>query len=184
MVTKALEWELSQVADALATASAGPIANADRARRSRFATPLRRDGPPWGNASAGDREAPHPAHADSRMTCQACHTSWVTSCFGCHLPMKANERKPALHNEADIQRNWTAYNFQTIRDDVFMLAIDPTVMKNRISPARSSCAILVGSQNANREWVYSQQQTVSAEGLSGHAFSTFVPHALWATETV
>src|SRR5438093_1451566 len=122
-------------------------------------------------------------HADTRMTCLACHTAWVTSCFGCHLPMKANERKPALHNEPDIQRNWTPYNFQTIRDDVFMLAIDPTVMKHRIAPARSSCAILVGSQNPNREWVYSQQQTVSAEGFSGHAFSTFVPHTVRATET-
>ena len=183
MVTKDLEWELSQVADTIDPASAWSIANADRARRSRFAKTLRRDGSTWGNAVARDREATDLAHADSRMTCQACHTSWVTSCFGCHLPMKANERKPALHNEADIQRNWTAYNFQTIRDDVFMLAIDPTVMKNRISPARSSCAILVGSQNANREWVYSQQQTVSAEGLSGHAFSTFVPHTVRATET-
>jgi len=29
---------------------------------------------------------------------------------------------------------------------------------------RSSSAVVVGSQNQNREWVYSQQQTVSAEG--------------------
>ena len=43
--------------------------------------------------------------------------------------------------------------------------------------------MLVGSQNGNREWVYSQQQTVSAEGLSGHSFSTNVPHTVRATET-
>ena len=97
--------------------------------------------------------------------------------------MRANRRKPMLHFEGDTQRNWTSYNFQTIRDDVFMLAIDPTVMKHRVSPARSSCAVLVGSQNQNREWVYSQQQTVSAEGFAGHAFSTFVPHTVRATET-
>ncbi len=64
-----------------------------------------------------------------------------------------------------------------------MLALDGTSAGKRISPARSSCAVLVGSQNANREWVYSQQQTVSAEGLSGHSFSTFVPHTVRATET-
>src|SRR5207245_3748177 len=98
MVTKDLEWELSQVADTIDPASAWSIANADRARRSRFAKTLRRDGSTWGNAVARDREATDLAHADSRMTCHACHTSWVTSCFGCHLPMKANERKPALHN--------------------------------------------------------------------------------------
>jgi len=128
-------------------------------------------------------EAQQLAHGDARMTCQSCHTSWVTSCFGCHLPMKANERKPMLHNEGDVQRNWTPYNFQTLRDDVFMLAVDGTAAGGRISPARSSCAVLVGSQNANREWIYSQQQTVSAEGLAGHAFSTFVPHTVRATET-
>ena len=42
---------------------------------------------------------------------------------------------------------------------------------------RSSSAVLVGSQNANREWVYSQQQTVSAEGYSGQAFNPHFPHA-------
>jgi hypothetical protein len=53
----------------------------------------------------------------------------------------------------------------------------------RLSPARSTCAVLVGSQNGNREWVYSQQQTLSAEGFSGHSFSTFVPHTVRSTET-
>jgi hypothetical protein len=41
---------------------------------------------------------------------------------------------------------------------------------------RSSSAVVVSSQNANREWVYSQQQTVSAEGYSGQAFNPHFPH--------
>jgi hypothetical protein len=57
-----------------------------------------------------------------------------------------------------------------------MLGKDGTVTGRRIAPTRSTCAVLVGSQNQNREWLYSQQQTVSSEGYSGHAFSTFVPH--------
>src|SRR5213079_3422728 len=36
--------------------------------------------------------------------------------------------------------------------------------------------VVVSSQNANREWVYSQQQTVSAEGYSGQAFNPHFPH--------
>ena len=65
-----------------------------------------------------------------------------------------------------------------------MLALDGTVdRRTASSPARSACAVLVGSQNANREWIYSQQQTVSAEGFSGHAFSPYVPHTVRATET-
>jgi hypothetical protein len=178
-VTKDLEWEVVQVLDSIDPASAWAQKNPRAAERSRLAKTLRKDGKAWGDPGKDDELA----HADSRMTCFACHTSWVTSCFGCHLPMKANERKPLLHNEGDIQRNWTPYNFQTIRDDVFMLAQDGTTAGRRLSPARSTCAVLVGSQNGQREWVYSQQQTVSAEGFSGHAFSTFVPHTVRATET-
>ena len=64
-----------------------------------------------------------------------------------------------------------------------MLGIDGTVTGHRVAPARSSCAILVSSQNQNREWLYYMQQTVSAEGFSGTAFSTFVPHTVRAKET-
>ena len=106
------------------------------------------------------------AHADSNMSCIACHSSWNPSCYGCHLPQKANMKMPELHNAGDVSRNYVSYNFQTLRDDVFMLARDGDVTKNRINPARSSCAIHVGSYNANRESIYVQQQTVSAEGLS------------------
>jgi hypothetical protein len=35
---------------------------------------------------------------------------------------------------------------------------------------------VVSSQNANREWVYSQAQTFSAEGYSGQAFNPHFPH--------
>jgi hypothetical protein len=108
----------------------------------------------------------------------ACHSSWNPSCFGCHLPQKANKKMPALHNEGDVSRNYVAYNFQTLRDDVFMLARDGDVTCNRINPARSSCSIHVGSYNQNRDSIYVQQQTVSAEGFSGVAFSTNVPHTV------
>lgn len=182
-VTQNLQWPVTQTMDTLDPGSEWSVKNPGRSQKSRLAKTLRRDGSVWGDAVPKDREATELAHADAKMTCQTCHTSWVTSCFGCHLPMKANQRKEALHWEGDMQRNWTSYNFQTLRDDVFMLALDGNVMNNKISPARSSCAVLVGSQNATREWVYSQQQTVSAEGLSGHAFSTFVPHTVRATET-
>lgn len=180
MVTKDLEWEVVQTADTVNPNSEWAKANPNQALLSRLAKTLRKDGTIWGDVPDKEQEL---AHADSRMTCFSCHTSWVTSCFGCHLPMKANERKPLLHNEGDVLRNWTSYNFQTLRDDVFMLGIDGTVTGNRVAPVRSACAVLVGSQNANREWLYSQQQTVSAEGFSGQAFSPFVPHTVRATET-
>jgi len=64
-----------------------------------------------------------------------------------------------------------------------MLGVDGTVTGHRIAPARSSCAVLVSSQNANRNWLYYTQQTISAPGFSGQAFSTFVPHTVRAQET-
>ncbi|MGE0102115.1 MAG: hypothetical protein AB7H86_07070 [Blastocatellales bacterium] len=147
---------------------------------SAWAKTVMRDGT-WGEPTS---ESSKLAHANSNMTCYTCHTSWTTSCFGCHLPMTANKQKPMLHNEGqDNLRNYTQYNFQTLRDDIFMLGKDGTVTGRRIAPTRSTCAILVGSQNQNREWLYSQQQTVSSEGYSGQAFSTFVPHTVSTTTT-
>jgi hypothetical protein len=123
------------------------------------------------------------AHSNDRMTCYSCHTSWTPTCFGCHLQMTANARRPMLHNEGLLTKNYTTYNFQVLRDDIYMLGVDGTVTGHRIAPARSSCAVLVSSQNANREWLYYTQQTISAPGFSGQAFSTFVPHTVRARET-
>ena len=117
------------------------------------------------------------------MTCYACHTSWTPTCFGCHLSMTANRKMPMLHNEGLETRNWTAYNFQVLRDDSFFLGRDGTVTGHRIAPVRSACAVLVSSQSQSRAWLYYMQQTVSAEGLSGQAFSTVVPHTVRAAET-
>ena len=106
------------------------------------------------------------AHANENMSCIACHSSWNPSCFGCHLPQKANKKMPQSAQRGRRARATTSsYNFQTLRDDVYMLARDGDVTGNRIGPARSSCAIHVGSYNSNRESIYVQQQTISAEGM-------------------
>ncbi len=97
--------------------------------------------------------------------------------------MQANRKMPNRHNEGGNSRNFTQYNFQVLRDDIFMLGRDGTVTGNRIAPVRSSSAILVSSQNQNREWIYSQQQTTSVEGFAGQSFNTHVPHTVRATET-
>ncbi len=174
MMEKNLQWEVVQVLDTITPGN--PHYN----EKSRLAKTVRRDGRTWGDVPGEEGEL---AHANNRMTCFACHTSWTPNCFGCHLPMTANRRIPMLHNEGLMTRNWTTYNFQVLRDDAYMLAIDGTVTGHRVAPARSSCAILVSSQNQNRDWLYYTQQTVSAEGFSGQAFSTYVPHTVRATET-
>lgn len=174
MMDPAREWEIVQVQDTI-TPGAPHYSEA-----SRLAKTIQRDGRTWGAAPADDGAL---AHANSSMTCYACHTSWTPSCFGCHLSMSANRKMPMLHNEGLTTRNWTSYNFQVLRDDMFMLGRDGTVTGRRIAPVRSACAILVSSQNQQRDWLYYMQQTVSAEGFSGQSFSTFVPHTVRAHET-
>jgi len=147
---------------------------------ARYAHTIQKDGRSWGALKVSDSALAHP---NSEMACQTCHSSWVPSCFGCHLPMKANERRPILRYDGDMTRNWTSYDFQTLRNDVFMMARDGVVTGNRISPVRSSCAVLVTSYNARRDVIYTQQQPVSTEGFSAEAFSTAVPHTVRTRET-
>ena len=111
MVEPDKEWEVVQVLDTITPG------NAHYNEKSRWAKTIRTDGKSWGDVPADPALL---AHANNRMTCYACHTSWAPNCFGCHLAMMANQRKPMLHNEGLLTRNWTAYDFQVLRDDGFM----------------------------------------------------------------
>jgi hypothetical protein len=167
-------WEVVQVLDTITPG------NPHYSESSRLAKTLLKDGQTWGSAPADESQL---AHSNGRMTCYTCHSSWTTSCFGCHLPMTANRKAPMLHNEGLTTRNYTAYNFEVLRDDIYMLGVDGTVTKNRIAPTRSTCAVVVSSQNQNRDWLYYMQQTISAEGFSGFGFSSYYPHTVRAKET-
>jgi len=168
------EWEIVQTID---TITPGNVHFSEKSLRAKL---MSKDGSVPSQMPSDDASL---AHANGSMTCYSCHTSWTPTCFGCHLQMTANARKPMLHNEGLVTKNYTSYNFQVLRDDIYMLGVDGTVTGHRIAPARSSCAVLVSSQNANRDWLYYMQQTISAPGFSGQAFSTFVPHTVRAKET-
>ncbi|MFM9904694.1 MAG: hypothetical protein ACKVQJ_09010 [Pyrinomonadaceae bacterium] len=169
-----LWWRVKQTQDTVTEGSR------DYNVASAYAKTVQKDNATWGDGAVADEKL---AHQDSSMTCYACHTSWVTSCFGCHLSMEANKKMPNRHNEGGDSRNFTSYNFQVLRDDIFMLGKDGTVTGHRVAPVSSRSAVLVSSRNQNREWIYSQQQTVSAEGFSGQTFNTHVPHTVRGRET-
>jgi hypothetical protein len=179
MVEKDLSWPVKQVVDVIDTSKKGTYNP-----RAALAKTVRFDAEghfAWGSVPKGEDGKPDDkclGHRNGNMSCIACHSAWNPSCYGCHLPQKANKKMPSLTFEGDVSRNYVSYNFQTLRDDVYMLARDGDVTGNRIGPARSSCAIHVGSYNQNRESIYVQQQTISAEGMSGIAFSTNVPHTV------
>lgn len=166
-----LKWTVPQTLDTVDPKSA------DYNIMSAYAKTLKRDGKTWGAVpDSPEACAKKLAHSEADMDCQTCHTSWATSCFGCHIPMEANYKMAANKFEGTSSRNYSSYNPQVVRDDVFMLGIDSTAKDHRLAVLRSSSAMVVGSQGPNREWFYTQQQTVSSEGYSGQAFNPHFAH--------
>ena len=180
MVTAGLEWEIPQIKDAVTVGN--PRYN-ERAANAKLV--LKHDPAAEGIARSVSPPAAtaNLAHNNASMTCQSCHSSWITSCFGCHLSQTANRKTPMLHNEGTTTRNWSSYNFQVLRDDVYMLGKDSSLIGGKTSPVRSSSAVVVSSQDLNRQSVYFQQQTVSSEGFAGQAFNTHTPHTVRTKET-
>jgi len=175
MVEPDLSWKVTQVKDTIEPTHPDYNALAALSKTVRFKKSETGFDWEWGDVPEDPAACAHPIQS---MNCIACHSSWNPSCFGCHLPQKADKKMPELHNEGDVLKNYTAYCFQTLRDDVYMLGKDGNSTGNRIGPVRSACAIHVSSYNGNRESIYYQQQTISGEGLSGIAFSTNVPHTV------
>ncbi len=97
VVDPELQWEVVQAADTIDPDSEHYNERARLAKTVRFAP----DGSlVYGNVPNGDDS--HLAHRNSEMSCIACHSSWNPSCFGCHLPQKANKKMPQLHDEGDV----------------------------------------------------------------------------------
>ena len=164
MVEPGREWSVPQVRDTVDPAHPDHNPRAARAKTLR--------------ASGGGL-----AHDAEQMTCYSCHSSWITSCFGCHLPQTANQRSPMNRYEGIETRNYASYNPQVIRTDVYMLGINGDVLGNRVAPFRSSSALVLSSENQNRQRIYVQQPPISAPGFASQAFNPHVPHTVRTRET-
>jgi len=123
------------------------------------------------------------AHQDEEIECYTCHTSWMTSCAGCHLPIEANWKTERHHYEGGETRNYATYNPQVARDQMFMIGRRGPVNDGKIAPVRSSSALVLSSTNANRERIYVQQPPVAASGYSSQAMNPHFPHTTRKTET-
>ncbi|MDZ7359887.1 MAG: hypothetical protein ONB46_04065 [candidate division KSB1 bacterium] len=173
MLNDTLQWEIPQVVDIVDPSS--KYFNS----KARAAKLVAKGGGEWASPMAKSLLA----HSPEKMECYSCHSSWVTNCFGCHLPQQANWKKEMNHYEGEKSRNWTTYNPQVLRDDGFMLCVNGTTKGNKVAPARSSSALLLSSRNANREQIYNQQAPISAPGYSSQAFNPHFPHTVRKTET-
>lgn len=175
MLNPDLEWEVSLVKDSVTEGHAGYNAKAARAKL------MSRDvkTQSWGS----DIKACDRAHSYDNMECYACHTSWTTSCGGCHLPIEANEKTERHHYEGGETRNFATYNPQVARDQMFMLGKRAPYKGGKYAPVRSSSALVLSSTNSNRERIYIQQPPTAASGFSSQAFNPHFPHTVRKTET-
>ncbi|MEO8359002.1 MAG: multiheme c-type cytochrome [Vicinamibacteria bacterium] len=169
-----LEWEMHLVKDSVNPLH--PNYNAKAARAKTMSVGLSQN---WG---AGIPSSSY-AHSDEKMACFSCHTSWTTTCAGCHLPIEANWKTERKHYEGGETRNFATYNPQVARDDAFQLGRQGSVKGGRIAPVRSSSALVLSSTNINRERIYVQQPPISASGYSSQAFAPHYPHTERTTET-
>ena len=100
MIHDDLEWEVPQVVDSLDEGS--PNFN----EKAQIAKLMISGGGTWNDSM----DSKNLAHSPDKLECYSCHTSWVTNCFGCHLPQQANWKKDMNHFEGGESRNWTTYN--------------------------------------------------------------------------
>lgn len=188
IVTPGLEWEMSLVKD---TVTKGHKQYNEKAARAKLMTTNTKTQEWGGQPKAVDPSQPAPkdenhtelAHSDEKLECYACHTSWTTSCGGCHLPIEANWKTERHHYEGGETRNFATYNPQVARDQIFILGLREPSSGGRVAPVRSTSALVLSSTNSNREKIYIQQPPIAASGYSSQAFNPHFPHTERKTET-
>ena len=175
MMNPELEWKVSLVKNSVDPLNPAYNEKAARAKlMSRNTSTLE-----WGKKVTGKDLA----HGDSELECYTCHTSWTTSCGGCHLPIEANAKTERHHYEGRETRNYATYNPQVARDDMFLLGRREPAAGGKIAPVRSSSALVLSSTNSSRERIYIQQPPIAASGFSSQAFNPHYPHTERKVET-
>jgi len=175
LVNEGMEWEMTLLKDNSDPSSTAYSAKADRAHTM---------GKDKQSLEFGVGIAPEDrAHREDNMLCYTCHTSWTTTCGGCHLPIQANWKTERYHYEGGFTRNYATYNPQVARDDAFQLGRHGEAKGRRIVPLRSTSALVLSSTNSNRERIYIQQPPIAASGFSSQAFGTHYPHTERKVET-
>ncbi len=168
-----LEWEIKQLADAVNPASEYYNPRAAYAKLVR----------PDGSIGTPEAAAKDSAHRYDKMECFTCHSSWTTTCSGCHLPLDLNVKSPNLHYEPEMSRGYAPYYRQVVRTDTFFLGIASVHQQNKITPFRPASAAIVSAYDRNRNNIIHQQPLVSAPGFANEAMTPHPPHTVRAKET-
>lgn len=184
-LTRGLEWRVDQVRDSVDSKNPHYNSLSARAKTVGRLEPGKTEAP-WLDLKTIDA-AKEPskvlAHANENMSCFTCHSSWVTSCAGCHLPIEANWKKESNHYDGKTTRNWASYNPQVARDEMFQIGRHGPAKNYKVVPVRSSSALVLSSTDISRNRIYIQQPPTSASGHSSQAFAPHFPHTVRTKET-
>ncbi len=166
-------WVVKQVVDTINPASP------DYNPRAAYAKLVLKTGSIGGGSS--DPEAL--AHANTKIQCFTCHTSWQTTCSGCHLPLDVNVKSRDLHYDPQFSRAYAPYLRQVIRTDLYFFGIGTYDQGQTVWPFRPASAVIVSAKDGDRNNIVHQQPLVSTPGFSNDAMTPHPPHTVRATET-
>ena len=167
-----LAWQVKQVSDIVNPGKQ------DYNPKAAYAKLVRKDGSIHFAADRSDV-----AHNYDRMECTSCHSSWQTTCSGCHLPLDLNVRAKDKHYDDEFSRGYAPYNQQVVRVDTFFLGIGTTNHGNKVTPFRPASSVIVSAFDRNRNTVVHQQPLISAPGFSNEAVTPHPPHTVRTKET-
>ncbi|MGH9863384.1 MAG: hypothetical protein ACRD35_08170, partial [Candidatus Acidiferrales bacterium] len=168
-----LQWEVKQLVDVIDPASTSYNAKAA------YAKLMGREG----RVGSADIAPTALAHSPERVECFTCHSSWTTTCSGCHLPLDLNVKSPELHFKPELSRGYAPYYRQAIRTDTFFLGVGTYNHGSKVTPFRPASSVIVSAWDRNRNNVVHQQPLVSTPGFSNEAVTPHPPHTVRVTET-
>lgn len=171
-MTPGLEWEVTQLADVVNPA------RPEYSPRAAYAKLVRRDG-----TVHFENPEQQIAHSYERMECTTCHSSWQTTCSGCHLPLDLNVVSTDKHYEDRLSRGYAPYYRQVVRTDLYFFGIGTTNHGAKLSPFRPASAVIVSAWDRNRNNIVHQQPLVSAPGFANEAMTPHPPHTVRKLET-
>jgi len=166
-------WVVKQVVDIINPLS--PVYNP----RAAYAKLVLTDGK-IGSGTSGPEAL---AHSNTKIMCFTCHSSWQTTCSGCHLPLDVNVKSRDLHYDPQFSRAYAPYWRQVIRTDLYYFGIGTYNQGKTVWPFRPASSTIVSAKDGDRNNVVHQQPLVSTPGFTNEAMTPHPPHTVRGAET-
>jgi len=111
------------------------------------------------------------SHMD-RLDCSACHSSWIPTCYGCHVEVDmADNQTSQVTGNATLGKVQSSQN--RVRTDELILALDG---HDRIKASMPADRIFVTAHNGAGQRMVDKQPRRTVHDASGHGHRAIDPH--------